>query len=81
MAADMRITHGGGYEGDVEQLTAVTSASLIVEGMWVMCHFSCLMAFPILTDRGRHCVRKLKKKHLFKYDIVLTLKYSAFTIT
>ena len=40
--------------------TILTCFSDIVGGIWVICSLRYLMAFPMLTDRGRHCVRNLK---------------------
>lgn len=38
----------------------ITSESVSVTGVWAICHLMYLIAFPILTDNGRHCLRKLK---------------------
>ena len=39
-----------------------TFASDMSLGVWVMCHLMYLIALPMLTDRGLHCVKKLEKK-------------------
>ena len=38
----------------------LTSLSFMVPGVWFICHFTCLIAFPMLTDRGLHRFKKLK---------------------
>ncbi len=46
-----------------------TSASEVSGGTWEILSFKCLMAFPILTDRGRHWARKLRNKHQILCDM------------
>ena len=41
-----------------------TWSSAMFGGVWVICSFRYLMALPMLTDRGRHCVKKLKRNKI-----------------
>lgn len=58
----------------------LTWSSAMSGGVWVICSFRYLMALPILTDRGRHWVKKLKtkiktKQNRFEENVTNTFIY------
>ena len=57
-----------------------TRRSFILAGICVMWRLMYLIAFPMLTDRGRHCARKLQQEisQSTTGSIVITLKWKEY---